>query len=203
MRFACVATMALLFSSLTGCATNSAPTSTATLADQQQLRDALPGQAAMPTGWDFENAQVDTGPTVLSAEDSATACQQRTTSPCTGLSFVASVHYSKQNGTAADSGVQFTLASFDTVVNAQSTMNTLTKSITTTGHWQQLDMNTSADEIQAYAANNSFDVVERIGTVMAFITITNTAANSVAQQFAQLQATRVESVSTNKNPDAP
>ena len=109
MRFACVATIALLLSSLTGCATNSAPTSRATLADQRQLRDALPSQAVMPTGWDFENAQTDTGPTVLSAEDSATACQQRTTSPCTGLSFVASVHYSKQNGHAADSGVQFTL----------------------------------------------------------------------------------------------
>ncbi|MGW4163663.1 hypothetical protein [Streptomyces sp. NPDC004788] len=63
-----------------------------------------------------------------------------------------------------------------------------------------LEMNTGAEETQAFQHDNSIHVVMRVGSVVAYVMASDTSPDNV-KYAAKLQIARVQAVAAGINPD--
>ncbi|WP_031011730.1 hypothetical protein [Streptomyces sp. NRRL F-5727] len=160
--------------------------------------------AALPSDGSIGDVMVGGDPVVVQGEDAVKGCSELTTSPCAGIQAIGNRDM-EARGSADEARVEFTLFTFATAEEASSTMKILAEherkeSAEHDEPAKPVTLDAGADETQAMQDGDSFEVVMRIGAVVAHLHAGDTELGNV-EYAAKVQIARVTSVSNGINPD--
>ncbi|GHG42183.1 hypothetical protein [Streptomyces zaomyceticus] len=164
--------------------------------DPTGLMNALPVESAVG-GW-----FVGGDPFTAQGPEAVGHCAEETGVACTGL--VAAGGKDMETAGSSDTRVEFRLFSFGTEEQAGAAMKGLAaekrKSSAEYGEPSKpVTLATVADETDAFADDGSADVIMRIGTVVAHISMNETETDGLAH-VSNVQVERVRTVAAGRNP---
>ncbi|MFD7339875.1 hypothetical protein ACFV98_28305 [Streptomyces violascens] len=160
--------------------------------------------SALPSDGSIGDVMVGGEPFVVQSPEVTKACTEKTKTPCAGVQAVGGRDM-ETRGTSDDTRVEFVLFTFATAPEA----STMAKNLAERQRAQYAEdgtpatpvtLNAGADETVAIREGNSFDVVLRIGAVVAHLQASDANPADVAHA-ATVQVARVKAVSNGVNPD--
>ncbi|MFF8837656.1 hypothetical protein [Streptomyces sp. NPDC015130] len=159
---------------------------------------------ALPSDGSVGDVMVGGDPVVVQGDEVVKGCPELTKSPCAGIQAIGNRDM-EARGSADEARVEFTLFTFATAKDASTTMKNLAeherKESAEYGEpAKPATVDAGADETQAMQDGDSFEVVMRIGAVVAHLHASNTELGNV-EYAAKVQIARVKSVSNGINPD--
>ncbi|MFI8320617.1 hypothetical protein [Streptomyces sp. NPDC085529] len=160
--------------------------------------------AALPSDGSIGDVMVGGDPVVVQGDDAVKGCPELTKSPCTGIQAIGNRDM-EARGSADEARVEFTLFTFATAKDASTTMKDLAdhERKESAGYGepaQPVTVNADADETVAMRDGDTFEVVMRIGAVVAHLHASDTELGNV-EYAAKVQIARVKSVANGINPD--
>ncbi|MGT2525851.1 hypothetical protein ACU4GG_00500 [Streptomyces nojiriensis] len=160
--------------------------------------------SALPSDGSIGDVMVGGQPVVVQGNDAVKGCPELTKSPCPGIQAIGNRDM-EARGSADRARVEFTLFTFATAKDASTTMKNLAeherKESAEHGEpAKPVTVDAGADETEAMQDGDSFDVVMRIGAVVAHLHASDTELRNV-EYAAKVQIARVKSVSNGINPD--
>lgn len=166
--------------------------------------DATGLYSALPSDGSIGDVMVGGDPVVVQGDDAAKGCPEMTKTPCAGVQAVGNRDM-EARGSADEARVEFTLFTFGTAEEASTTMKDLAeherKESAEYGEpAKPVTVDAGADETEAMQDGDSFEVVMRIGAVVAHLHASDTKLGDV-EYAAKVQIARVKSVSNGINPD--
>ncbi len=176
------------------------------LSEPDQVRDALPSETSLPSGWK-RSSGAKPPQAVTQAEASAT-CRKKLKADCLGLQLGGNVRYKSESSTSND--IRLTLLTFDKPENAGPVFEALVASFAEDeGAARKVSVKTAAEQSQAFEKDVEQDgnsgqaatkilagtMVMRIGAVVSLIELDEDEGDHrTLKQFADLQAERVKRV---------
>ncbi|WP_043474487.1 hypothetical protein [Kitasatospora sp. MBT66] len=176
------------------------------LSEPDQVRDALPSETSLPSGWKRSSGAKP--PQAVTQADASATCRKKLKADCLGLQLGGNVRYKSVSSTAND--IRLTLLTFDKAENAGPVFEALVASfIEDEGAARKIDVKTAAEQSQAFEkdVDNGGDsgeaatktlagtMVMRIGAVVSLIELDEDERDhKTLKQFADLQAERVKRV---------
>ncbi|MFF0476385.1 hypothetical protein [Streptomyces sp. NPDC004284] len=159
---------------------------------------------ALPSDGSVGDVMVGGDPVVVQGDDVVKGCSKLTQSPCAGIQAIGNRDM-EARGSADEARVEFTLFTFATAKDASTTMKDLAeherKESAEYGEpAKPVTVDAGADETEAMQDGDRFDVVMRIGAVVAHLHASDTELGNV-EYAAKVQIARVKSVSNGINPD--
>ncbi|MFJ8016765.1 hypothetical protein [Streptomyces sp. NPDC096339] len=160
--------------------------------------------SALPSDGSIGDVMVGGDRVVVQGNDVVKGCPELTKSPCPGIQAIGNRDM-EARGSADRARVEFTLFTFAAAKDASTTMKNLAeherKKRAEDGEpAKPVTVDAGADETEAMQDGDSFDVVMRIGAVVAHLRASDTELRNV-EYAAKVQIARVKSVSNGINPD--
>lgn len=176
------------------------------LSEPDQVRDALPSETSLPSGWKRSSGAKP--PQAVTQADASSTCRKKLKADCLGLQLGGNVRYKSVSSTAND--IRLTLLTFDKAENAGPVFEAMVASFAEDeGAARKVDVKTAAEQSQAFekdvdkggdsgeAATKVLagTMVMRIGAVVSLIELDEDEGDhKTLKQFADLQAERVKRV---------
>lgn len=166
--------------------------------------DATGLYSALPSDGSIGDVMVGGDPVVVQGDDVVKGCSELTKSPCAGVQAIGNRDM-EARGSADEARVEFTLFTFATAKDASTTMKDLAeherKESAEYGEpAKPVSVDAGADETEAMQDGDSFEVVMRMGAVVAHLHASDAELGNV-EYAAKVQVARVKSVSNGINPD--
>ncbi|MFF1906521.1 hypothetical protein [Kitasatospora sp. NPDC058218] len=180
------------------------------LSEPDQVRDALPGQATLPTGWRLASGAKP--PQVIEQAEASSTCRKKLVISCSGLQLGGTVRYELAANT--DNDIRFTLLTFDSVENAGPAFDAMVSSLEKDDDKvRRINVKAAAEQSQGFerpaeSSDSAGGVVAsamalRVGTVVVLIELDEDERDHrTLQQFTALQAERIKRVQQGTDPDA-
>ncbi|WP_327675214.1 hypothetical protein [Kitasatospora sp. NBC_00458] len=180
------------------------------LSEPDQVRDAMPSVASLPSGWGSSPGAKP--PEIIQQAEATKTCRKKLNMDCTGLQLGGSVRYELASDT--DNDIRFTLLTFDSVENSGPVFEALAASMQKDdGDVRAIGLKVAADQSQGFeepadsadsaSGGVAASMVLRVGTVVALIELDEDERDHrTLQQFSALQAERIKRVQQGANPDA-
>ncbi|MFD8318952.1 hypothetical protein [Kitasatospora purpeofusca] len=176
------------------------------LSEPDQVRDALPSETSLPSGWKRSSGAKP--PQAVTQADALATCRKKLKTDCLGLQLGGNVRYKSESSTAND--IRLTLLTFDKAENAGPVFEALAASFAADeGAARKVDVKTAAEQSQAFEKEIEQDgdsggpatkvlagtMVMRIGAVVSLIELDEDERDhGTLKRFADVQAERVKRV---------
>ncbi|MFF0750306.1 hypothetical protein [Streptomyces sp. NPDC004267] len=165
--------------------------------------DATGMYAALPADGSLQSMSSGES-VVIQGADALKGCPELTKAPCAPGIQVAG-HKDMESRNPDGARIEFSLLSFADEAGATAETKALAEQKRKPGDADEhpvkpLQMDTGAEETQAFQHDNSIDVVMRVGSVVAYVMASDTSPENV-KYAAKLQIARVQAVAAGINPD--
>ncbi|MEU6237703.1 hypothetical protein [Kitasatospora sp. NPDC047058] len=180
------------------------------LAQSDQVLDALPTPASLPSGWRL--APGAKPPKVIEQAEVSRDCPKNLSIGCSGILLGGTARYELASNT--DNDIRFTLLTFDTAEHAGPAFDAMVSSFEKKESTaRRIGVKAAADQLQGFekpadssdstSGALSSAMVLRVGSVVALIELDEDERDhKTLQQFTALQAERIKKVQQGGNPDA-
>ncbi|MFI6847649.1 hypothetical protein OG535_35605 [Kitasatospora sp. NBC_00085] len=180
------------------------------LSHPDQVQDALPSPASLPSGWRLASGAKP--PQVIAQAEASSTCRKKLSISCSGLQQGGTVRYELASNT--DNDIRFTLLAFDAVENAGPAFEAMVTSLEKDDDKaRRINLKAAAEQSQGFerpadSSDSASGVVAsamvmRVGTVVVLIELDEDERDhKTLQQFTALQAERIKRVQQGTNPDA-
>ncbi|MCG6494092.1 hypothetical protein [Kitasatospora sp. A2-31] len=183
---------------------------TVVLSQPDQVMDALPSPASLPSGWRL--APGAKPPKVIVQGEVSSDCRKKLSISCSGIQLGGTVRYELASN--PDNDIRFTLLTFDTPEHAGPVFEAMVTSLEKDDrNARRITLKAAAEQSQGFERpTESSDaptgavasaMAMRIGTVVALIELDEDERDhKTLQQFIALEADRIKKVQQGTNPDA-
>ncbi|GAA2807983.1 hypothetical protein RMN57_02865 [Kitasatospora sp. CM 4170] len=180
------------------------------LSQPDQVMDALPSPAALPSGWRL--APGAKPPKVIEQAEASSDCRKKLSISCSGIQLGGTVRYEMASNT--DNDIRFTLLTFDTTEHAGPVFEAMVTSLEKDdSKARRITLKAAAEQSQGFerpaessdapSGTVASVMAMRVGTVVALIELDEDERDhKTLQQFTALEVERIKKVQQGTNPNA-